>query len=261
MLELRDIQATTKFGLDRVVITYEFEDTNENMSNYTLNLYKSYSGIDDSYFLQQSDIDFFRTEDWDVDLLDENIKYFYKIEFVNIETGETELSKKFAMLKVKEPDRWGHAIAAMEKVYLENVIRNPNMYLLKKIRSGGRCFCFDDIRMVSDPKCKLCYGTSYVGGYEKATPIKVNFANAEQYTQSFDLSNMQGEERSGLQLWTSNYPIIQAEDVLVDDDNIRWRITSVTPTTKGKFILRQILTIEMIQKTDIVYKVSVEEKI
>ena len=257
MLTIKNIETSCEFGLDKIVVTFEFNDTTEKLSDYTLNLLRSEIGTENSFVLEASNIPYGCYEDYDVDLYDENKKYFYKIEIVNLKTGEKSVSEETSMFMVKPADGWGHAIADIENVYLHNVIRNDKVFLLKKIRSGGVCECWDDIRMTADTRCPLCYGTGYLGGYYAPIDIEVNYANTEQYSQAFAPEDMQGEVRSSKQFWTTNFPVIQPEDVIVDSDNLRWRVTSVMPTRKGKFILRQIINIEKIQKTDMVYKIPI----
>ena len=257
MITVKDIFTSCEFGLDKIVVTYDFYDTSEKLTDYTIDLYRSEVGMDNTFYLEASNIPYGCYEDFNVDLFDENKKYFYKIQCANNLTGEKSMSDTTAAFTVKPADGWGHAIADIENVYLHNVIRNEKVFLLKKIRSGTVCQCWDDIRMTADTRCPICYGTGYVNGYFYPMDIEVNYANTEQFSQAFSQEDMQGEVRSSKQFWTSNFPIIAAEDVIVDSDNFRWRVISVMPTKKDKFILRQIVNIEKIPKTDMVYKIPV----
>lgn len=259
MLNISEITVSNSFGVDRLIIFFKISDTDENLENYTFNVYRSDTGLDDYECIAQN-VGFYYYEDYAVNLYNNNIKYFYKIEAVNQETGEHQISDTFGFLEIEEPDMWGAAIEEMERDYLHYVVQNEKMYLLKKKRFGQICRCYDDIREQMDPKCPSCFGVRYVGGYENAVPIEVNYQNPVQRTQMFDLFNSEGEDRSPIQLWTPNFPIIQAEDILVDSKNNRYRVVSVTPTTKNYFILRQIISIQRINNTNIIYKIPINKE-
>ena len=257
MLNINKIIVSNSFGMDRLVVFFEISDTDEGLENYTFNVYRSNSGLDDYECIAQN-IGFYYYEDYTVNLYNLNVKYFYKIEVVNQETGEHRISDIFGFLEIDDPDVWGASIQEMEQRYLCYVIKNERMFLLKKKRFGQTCKCYDDIRSQIDPKCPNCFGTRYTGGYERAVPIDVNYQNPAQRTQVFELFDVDGEERSPIQLWTSNFPIVQAEDILVDAKNNRYRVVSVTPTTKNYFILRQIVSIQRINNSNIIYKIPID---
>lgn len=254
MLNVNKVIVSNSFGMEKLIVSFYIDDTDENLDDYTFNVYRSETGTDDYQCIAQN-VGYYYFEDYSVNLYNNNIKYFYKIEIVNQITGQRELSESFGFLEVNEPDMWGSAIEEIERAYLHYVIKNDTMLLLKKKRFGQVCRCYDDIRYQTDPKCLSCYGTKYVGGYENAVPIEVNYQNPSQRTQIFEVFDMDGEERSPIQLWTFNFPIVQPEDVLIDSKNNRYRVVSVTPTTKNNFILRQIISIQRIQTSDIVYKI------
>lgn len=254
MLNINKIVVSNSFGMDKLVVSFFIDNTEEDLDAYTFNIYRSETGIDDYQCIAQN-VGYYYYEDYSVNLYNNNIKYFYKVEAVNQSSGISKLSECYGFLEINEPDTWGAAIEEIERTYLHYVIKNESMLLLKKKRFGQICRCYDDIRYQSDPKCPSCHGTKYVGGYENAVPIEINYQNPSQRTQIFEQFDLDGEERSPIQIWTPNFPIIQAEDVLVDSKNNRYRVVSVTPTVKNNFILRQIISIQKIQTSDIVYKV------
>ena len=256
MVYVNSTKATAMFGLDRVVVFFKTADTKEDLNDYTFNLYRSESGIDSDYHLVLSNVPF-EVEDFSVNLYDENIKYFYKIQVVD-KDGNKTMSDETATMFIQNPDKWGTAIADITKMYLHNVVKNDTMYLLKKKRFGTICSCWDDIRRIQLPDCPHCYGTKYAGGYFNPIPIEVNYSGPSTYNQLFEPFNIEGEQESGKQLWTSNYPVIQAEDILVDKWNNRYIVTSVTPTMKDFFLIRQIVTIQKKAKTNIVYDVPLD---
>ena len=254
MINIDKITVSNSFGMGRLTVFFYLSDTEENLDDYTFNIYRSQTGLNDYECIAQN-VGYYYYEDYTVNLYNNNIKYFYKVEALNQSTCERKLSDCFGFLEIEEPDVWGSAIEEIERMYLGCVIKNEPMLLLKKMRFGQLCRCYDDIRCQTNPKCPSCHGTKYIGGYEGGIPIEVNYQNPTQRSQVFELFDMDGETKSPIQLWTPNFPIVQAEDILVDSKNNRYRVTSVTPTTKNYFILRQIISIQRIQTSDIAYKI------
>ena len=68
-----------------------------------------------------------------------------------------------------------------------------------------------------------------------------------------------GYEESLINVWTLNYPIIHANDIIVDCYNDRYNILSVQRVTKNnKFVLRQILNIQKLPPNHVIYEFPIE---
>lgn len=243
--------------MSRLIVFFQVEDTREDLSKYSFNVYRSNIGTDFECIAQN--VGHYYYEDYDVNLYNGNIKYFYKIEIVNNDTGERLLSDKVSIFGVEEPDNYGFAIAEIEQRYLQYVVNQKQMILLKKKYFGQLCTCFDEVRTQPNPKCKCCFGTRYVGGYSTPVPIMVNYQAPEQASVDVGIQDQDNLGEAPVQLWASSFPPISVGDILVDHHNERYRVVSVVSTTKRHFIIRQVLTIAKIQPTDIVYRIPISE--
>jgi hypothetical protein len=50
---------------------------------------------------------------------------------------------------------------------------------------------------------------------------------------------------------------MKSKDMLIEGENIRWRVKQVTPTEKGRAIVRQELVLRRYPQDDVKYKVPV----
>lgn len=256
MINLKNMNISDEFGVEYLYITFEITDTVESLENYNFNLYKSNNAISEFVPIAFNVADF-KYRDFAVNLRNFTINYYYKIQIKNKVTGEQVFSDVYQFQKAS-PDNFASAIVEIENRYLNYVVGNTEMILLQKKHMGQICSCYDDVRQMSaDKTCPLCYGTSYVGGYYSPEIIKVNFYNPPTEQFKFSPSD-NAQDQSILQLWTSNFPLIKAEDILVDKNNIRYIVTSNMLTRKNYYVIRQILAIQMVPKYNIVYSYDIK---
>jgi hypothetical protein len=253
MIAIKSINVSSLFSTNFLYISFSIDNTDEDLANYQFILYKSNSP-NFGYILCKSDIKSFYYADDDVDLHDLTIEYYYKIEVINKITFERKMSDIYGKYRSVEPDNIASTIAYTYKQYLYNTVNNPEMYLLTRKRFGQVCSCYDDIRGRSEPRgCTLCYGTSFTGGYFDPYKIKVCLLNTSVKTEDFSVS-ADSETESPIQLWTLNYPPIYPDDILIDKDNNRFIVMNSVPSVKNYFILRQIITVQKMPKSNVIYK-------
>lgn len=256
MIHVKKCNASSELGLEKAFITFEIEDTNEDIYNYNFSLYRS-TFEEGEYELILSNIQNFECFDYGVDLYRHDIRYFYKIIVEEIATGKKAEGEVFT-LDGAEEDIYAFYMSQLYNVYLDNCIQNSKLLLLKKKRSGTRCKCYDDIRGTSrQSKCTECYGTTIEGGYFNPTEISCSYFNSAAENEIFSPSIITDDE-TPIQLWTPNYPIIKTGDVLVDSrENKRYIVMSVQPSKKSGFLVRQTIQAQRIPKTNIIYKLEV----
>lgn len=131
-------------------------------------------------------VEFYRD---DADLTKRNV-YWYKVTAVSLSNDESDINKAVPTTLIWEADGWN---TRMKYILLEFIRRHTLMlradselctvYLKKN--TGIRCSCYDERRGTPiNSSCPICYGTSYVGGYEKYSNIWVRvYSEKEQITQ------------------------------------------------------------------------------
>lgn len=199
--------------------------------------------------------------DTKVNFLNHSLKYYYRIEgYVN---GDKVDETDVETLRYQPKDNIANVVIHEAKVALR-VMKNPPVALLIKRRDGGEgdktCpECWNPItKRVRFADCDTCNGTGIiVGGYYP--PIK--FLISTDISAFVDESGMLDSDevsKTPVNAWLANYPLITPGDVIVDTMNYRYRVTQVTPRTKSRYIIRQILSMVPIEMGDPAYKVEVD---
>lgn len=254
MITIKKINVSNKFNTKFINITFEIEDTYENLSNYRFDLYKAYCESDE-FKLTYSNIQNFECNDYDISILNPEVQYHYKIKVINIKTGESSFSDEVALVTARE-DEYTFYFDYIYETYLDTVIDNENGILLKRKRTGEKCECFDDVRGARNTdRCPICYGTGYKGGFFDPIPIKVCYNNATAKTETFSPTST-FEADSPLQFWTVGYPYIQENDIFINGlTGERCTVTQWQPSYKNGYLIRQTITCDKLPESSIFYNI------
>jgi hypothetical protein len=260
MIELINTYIDT-FSVDQLNIHWEVQNTGEVISDYHLDLYRAETSADISefeYIASGIDPSLGLYEDNNLQKMGYSLnrKIYYYIKVIHNTTGVNKNFGPYTMQTV--PD-----YAALEIIRRKNVLLNNKRYsartfkILKRRTWGDYCSrCFDPItQRVQDANCQTCYGTGIEGGYFQPMEIR-GFRSQKSFRQ---LLNLFGKfEDNEVSFVLQGYPILTINDVLVDELNDRYKILDpVRHTEKGLYILEQQIRAEIINKTNIIYKVPV----
>lgn len=118
-------------------------------------------------------------------------------------------------------------------------------FLYTRRRSGPPCpRCTTSNKAMGDVgvDCQLCFGTGIEGGYYPPTPVYL--AKQVLNTKGASLLESRVKETSNSNLWTSNWTIINPEDVLIEmvPPNVIWHVTGVQMSERRRAGVRQLLT-------------------
>lgn len=255
MITIKEVIVDNMFTVDRVRVTFKTNDFYEDVSRFRFDIYRSEHQSQDFYLLAY-DVKDFEFIDCNVNLKNISISYYYKIRVTDEESGE-EIDSDVVKLNSSQPDNFALAIGKIESIYLNNTIKNNTSYLLKKRLTGQLCSCYNKIRRFSNPDCRLCYGTSYLGGYYSQRPIKLSFYNQHQtqvaLTQTSDATRL-----APLQAWTTADTEIVNNDIIVLFDNTRFVVSNVSRTHKNGFIIRQMFELHHIPPVSPLYGIEVK---
>lgn len=254
MIQFKDVTIRTDFGLEFVNIRFTIEDTKEDLFNYQFDLYSS-AAINTGFELIHSNIQDFECNDYTANLLNDEIVHYYKIKATNLKTGESIESEAVSTIDGKS-DNYSYYIKEIYDMYLENVIANSEVVLLKRKRTGELCECYDDVRgaRLSD-KCKSCFGTGYKGGFYPAIKLKVCFLNVEATQESMDIKGT-FKENTPLSFWTSNYPLIEEGDIIGNlSTGDKYTVASWQPSYKNGYLIRQTVRTERLPGSSVFTKI------
>lgn len=258
MLEVSKISISQKFSSKFLFIEFEINNTMEDINEYQFDILRSdaYNG---KYEVVASDVKNFCFKDYSVNLINPTIEYFYKIRIIDKVTNEISESD-VKKLTLKSDDNYITYLNYINNKYLNDVIADDKLKLLKRKRFGTYCECYDDVREKSSKaNCTMCYGTKFTGGYFPPIDISVNYLNSPNLSEELDVKGI-SQVGTPVQFWTTSFPIIHQGDIIVLPDNSRCKVVSWANSEKNNVSLRQMVTIQKIPESDVIYKYPIEEE-
>lgn len=177
----------------------------------------------------------------------------YKLRVTNKRTQEvTEVGPA---AQTPEPDLVALNIRRLEMTYFTQVIGRA-CWLFKKRVFGPRCrTCWDAIlgkRTVD--RCLDCFGTGMLRGYHD--PIEV-WVQIDPSTKSQQNNSQQIAELVSTSARLSYYPNVIPGDVLVEAENKRWRVQTVTTSERLRVVVKQELILRQIEEKDIEFRLPI----
>lgn len=165
---------------------------------------------------------------------------YYRIRTINKLTNEIEVSQHASTI-AESGTYIGKYIARQESLLLRRFTGTKCAVYIRRT-FGERCInCYDPIRgkCIFD-NCLQCYGTTFKGGYFSPILMYINF-NPRVKTQ--DRSNLQRLENAQETAWTSNYPMLEYDDLVVDveSSNERFLIKTSQTTENRNATVKQSL--------------------
>jgi len=102
--------------------------------------------------------------------------------------------------------------------------------------------------------CVSCYDTSFVRGYFDPIKIYVQIDPSTDSVQNHPIiQRMQNDTRARL----PNHPLLKPKDLLIEAENKRWHVVTVTPTERLRSVVHQELTLHEIDRSEVEYQVPV----
>lgn len=150
---------------------------------------------------------------------------FYVLEIKHRATGVTEQLGPSSL--GVEPDLIGMEL--IRQVRMELRFSGRLAYLLPLRTVGPRCVsCYDAIREVrTRSRCPSCYDTSRVGGYLSPVKTEIDISEQEKDMTQTDYGEVVQTSTTGRM---SNFPPAKTGDLIVTDQNERYRIEKMVPS-------------------------------
>lgn len=198
--------------------------------------------------------DVYRFRDTRVSLLHKWRTLHYKIKIVHRPSGEfTETAPTSS--SDPEPDLIAAEVNRLEDIlFREFVGRKCWLYPVRTF--GPRCSCVDPIlgrRARSNHK--TCFGTGWFGGYHYPVESFIQFDPAPKQTIPNSLQEQQPSNTSARMI---SFPPVSPRDIIIESENRRWRVVSVSSTQRLRSVLHQELVLHEIPRGDIEYDLPVK---
>lgn len=197
--------------------------------------------------------DQYMLRDVQVSLLHKWRQYYYKIRVVHRPTGK---SKEWGPTASSIPER---NLEAAEMIRLEDMLfRNfvgRKCWLFIARTFGPRCSCFDfTLGRKTIANHKACFGTGFLGGY--MAPIEA-YVQIDPPGKNHQTTSLQEQLPIDTGARMISFPPLSPNDILVESENIRWKVISVRNTERLRTPIHQELTIHGIPRGDIEYDLPI----
>jgi len=190
---------------------------------------------------------------------DINRKVYYKATTVALDSNSTQIETPLEEVEAKslyDMERvdyiWAEAIRRNHWI-LEQGGERVKLFLRKW--NGQKCSRHsDDYGYDKGLDCPLCYGTSYVGGYEGPYEMIIAPPETEKSVNLLD---------SGLHItydwitWTGPHPLLNDRDVVVRQNNDRFFVSQVNQQGSRGAIYQQHFQLAQVDMQDPIYSIPI----
>jgi hypothetical protein len=120
---------------------------------------------------------------------------------------------------------------------------------------GAYCICYDKA-MATRTKagCLQCYDAGFLGGFLAPIECFIQFDPSSASETATPLGAQQSNQTSARLI---AFPQIKPKDVVIEAENKRWRVGSVTTTQRLRAVVHQELVLKEIPRGDVEYKLPV----
>lgn len=197
--------------------------------------------------------DQYHFRDFSPNLLHKWRRLFYKLKITHLPTSEELITDSVSL--VAEPDLIALEIQRQEDTLLRQWT-GRRCWLFPVRTFGAKCACFDTtMGRRTTSNCLMCFDTGYIGGF--LTPIEC-FVQIDPDRNKEANTPAQGTQQP--KITTARliaFPPMKPKDIIVEPENRRWRIDTVTSTERLRASVRQELSLWEIQRGDIEYKLPI----
>ena len=138
-------------------------------------------------------------------------------------------------------------ISEQESLMLRRLNGQECLHFARR-KFGERCSnCYDKhLNKCILPKCPICFGTTFKGGY--FAPVKI-YINLDPQPKQIDKGDYTISEALNLTGWTSNKVILEGDDILIflKKPNKRYMVDIIHPTSLNGNTVRQMLSLTQLK--------------
>lgn len=241
-------------SLDYNQITWEIKETSEDILDYTFQVLRSESAS--GPFEPSS------KEAEDVYLFIDNLvkvgniyrQYHYIIRVKHKPTGDTKDFGPYS--KTPEPTLVANTLRMHLNLLMTEFI-GRRCWLLPVRTFGQRCAdCWNPrLQKRRYSGCRTCYDTSFVRGYHKPIEIWASIDPTPASDQPAGTGRMQQQSTTARM---SFYPPVKPDDVLIESENIRWTVRTISTTQEQRAVVTQELQLRRRESSDMEYLIPLD---
>lgn len=155
------------------------------------------------------------------------------------------------------PDLYALEMARINNLKLQEFM-GRKIWVFPRKQSGQRCgVCFDPVmNRKTRASCQVCFDTTWVGGFHQPVQVYGMIVTPNESTTQTNFARVQNENTT---LLLGNYPELSDGDVVVEAENVRWRVgNELQKIHKARALIRQQVPIHRIPSSDIEYSLPIK---
>ena len=252
MLQVKNL-AVKSLDVDHLDLFWEIGDTYDDPHDYTFIVERSESpegpwdqiseGFSDKYFFRDvMSRPFHRHR-----------QLWYRIRITRISDSNVVYSDHAT--KQPDPDLTAQEVRRLEFLLLREHIGRV-VWVFPVRTFGQRCrACYDKVsRTRTRSNCLTCYDTTYTRGFLDPIAVPIQIDPAPKVTQQTALTESQEQNATARAPY---FPPLKPRDVIVEAENIRWQVVTVTETQRLRATLHYEITLHRIPESDIEYRLPI----
>jgi hypothetical protein len=252
MIEITKLSVKS-LDVDYLDIFWEIKNTYEDPWDYTFEVERSESALGPFDPISDTFSDRYHYRDVMVNPFHRHRQYWYRIKV----TKKSDSSVRYSDPSRREPspDLIAREVRRLEVLLMREFI-GRTCWVFPVRTFGQRCpDCYDRVsRKRYRQNCVSCYDTSFRGGYLSPIATTLQIDPAPKVTQQTSLVETQQQNATAR---VPYFPPLKPRDILVEAENIRWQVVTVSNTQRLRAILHQEIQIHRLPESDIEFKLPI----
>lgn len=248
------------FSLDFLEVLWEIADTTIDPHDFLLYVLRSESPMGPWDIVAGPFEDRYRFVDNRVNLQYRWRQIYYRIRSIK-KTDLTNVAESDSFTFDAQPDLIAAEIQRLERMLWEE-FAGRRCFIFPARTFGQHCpSCFDGpakgkgfTSARNRSQCLTCYDTGFIHGYFDPIEIFMQFDPSPQSIQNLPITERQQNDSTAR---LPNFPLVKPRDIIVEAENRRWRVVTVTATERLRNVVHQELRLHEIVKGDIEFQLPI----
>jgi hypothetical protein len=178
-------------------------------------------------------------------------QYHYRLRVKHKASGDT---KEFGPASnVAEPDLIANEVRKLMNILMRE-FAGRRCWTFPVRTFGQRCECWDpSLQKKTRSNCLSCFDTGFARGYMSPIEAWMQIDPSPKAEQNASVGPLQQETTT---LRMGYWPPLKPRDIIVEPENVRWRVNQVSFTQKSRAVLHQEVQVFRLPPTDIEYKIE-----
>lgn len=254
MIKIRDLKVSS-FSLDSQDLLWEIEETLEDVRDYDFFIQRSEGQEGPFDTIGGPLVDQYSFRDVQAPAYNRERQHLYRIRIVKRDTGLESFSS--VEFQIAPQDLIAAEIQRSEFLRLREYV-GRKVFIFQKRTFGQRCLtCWDPIKQrLTVSSCPECFNTGFSRGFMRPVSTYMQIDPATGLAgQAEQLSDLGKTQHSIVRGRTILHIIMKSGDLVMELENIRWRITGTLVSDHIRHPVTQDVTMMRIPETDIEYSI------